>query len=53
MAFLFKRNPKTPGDLLRLLNEQLTKLDTASVSERKKAQDDVTRHLQTIKSMIN
>lgn len=53
MAFLFKRNPKTPGDLLRILNEQVCKLDISSGSEKKKAQDEVTRHLLTIKAIIN
>lgn len=53
MAFLFKRNPKTPGDLVRILNEQITKLDTSNISEKKKAQDEITRHLSTIKAIIN
>jgi calcium binding protein 39 len=53
MSFLFKRNPKTPNDLVRILNEQLIKLDQSSGSEKKKAQDEVTRHLLTIKSLIN
>lgn len=53
MSFLFKRNPKTAGDLVRILNEQVAKLDTTNGSERKKAQDEVTRHLFTIKAIIN
>lgn len=53
MAFLFKRNPKTPGDLVRILNEQVTKLDVTTGSEKKKAQDEIVRHLATIKIIIN
>ncbi|GMM47339.1 Hym1 protein [Pichia kluyveri] len=53
MAFLFKRNPKTPGDLVKILNEQVTKLDQSNGSEKKKAQDEATRHLITLKSILN
>lgn len=53
MSFLFKRSPKTPNDLVRILNEQLAKLDVSNGSEKKKAQDEVARHLLTIKSIIN
>ena len=53
MSFLFKRNPKTAGDLVRILNEQVVKLDATNGSERKKAQDEVSRHLFTIKTIIN
>lgn len=51
MAFLFKRNPKTPGDLARVIGEQITKLDT--VSDRKKTEEEITRHLLTVKTIIN
>lgn len=51
MAFLFKRNPKTPGDLARAIGEQITKLDT--VSDRKKTEEEITRHLLTVKTIIN
>lgn len=53
MSFLFKRSPKTLNDLVRILNEQLSKLDVSNGSEKKKAQDEVARHLLTIKSIIN
>lgn len=53
MAFLFKRNPRTPGDLVRILNEQVAKLDLTIGSEKKKAQDEVSRHLLTLKAILN
>ena len=35
MAFLFKRNPKTPPELVRALNDQVLKLDYASPDNAK------------------
>lgn len=46
MAFLFKRNPKSPPDLVRSLNESLTKLD---LSDPRKAQDDCHRYIRQVK----
>ncbi|GME71818.1 unnamed protein product [Ambrosiozyma monospora] len=51
MAFLFKRNPKTPAELIRAMNEQITKMDTAN--DKKKAQDEVTRYLISVKAIVN
>lgn len=51
MAFLFKRNPKTPGDLAKAIGEQISKIDSGS--DRKKAEEEITRHLLTVKSIIN
>ncbi|ODV83960.1 hypothetical protein CANARDRAFT_201931 [[Candida] arabinofermentans NRRL YB-2248] len=51
MAFLFKRNPKTPAELVRAMNEQVTKLD--STSDKKKVQDEVTRYLTSVKNILN
>lgn len=51
MAFLFKRNPKTPGDLARSIGEQITKLDSGS--DRRKTEEEITRHLLTVKTIIN
>lgn len=53
MAFLFKRNPKTSTDLVRQLNDQVVKLDASYGSEKKKVQDEITRHLLTLKTFIN
>ncbi|KAI3403626.2 HYM1 [Candida oxycetoniae] len=54
MAFLFKRNPKTPQELVRALNDQLTKLDykDTDATSFKKYQDEASRHLKQIKSII-
>lgn len=49
MAFLFKRNPKTPPELVRSLNELVTKLD---LSADRKCQDDCHRYLKQVKAMI-
>ncbi|KAL7662874.1 Uncharacterized protein ABC855_g4372 [[Candida] zeylanoides] len=51
MAFLFKRNPKTPPDLVRALNEQLTKLD--ATADNRKHQDEAARHLAQIKLILH
>ncbi|CDK25884.1 unnamed protein product [Kuraishia capsulata CBS 1993] len=50
MAFLFKRNPKTPSELVRMMNEQVTKLDTAQ--DKKKVQDEVSRYLLQIREIL-
>ncbi|KAG7886348.1 hypothetical protein KL938_000001 [Ogataea parapolymorpha] len=50
MAFLFKRNPKSPVELVRAMNDHLTKLET--VSDGKKAQDEITRYLMSIKGIL-
>jgi calcium binding protein 39 len=47
MAFLFKRNPKTPNELVRALNEQVVKFD--STSDKKKVQDETSRYLTQIR----
>lgn len=52
MSFLFKRNPKTPQDIVRALNEQIQKLD-ASGDSRTKAQDDCSRYLKQIKVILH
>ena len=51
MAFLFKRNPKTPTELVHALSEQLGKLD--SPGDRKKAREEVSRYLESIRSIID
>ncbi|RLV95819.1 Calcium-binding protein [Spathaspora sp. JA1] len=48
MAFLFKRNPKTPQDLVRSLIDQVNKLDSSS-DTNKKYQDECSRFLHQIK----
>ena len=53
MAFLFKRDPKSPPELVRALNDQLIKLDnTNDPSTYKKSQDDAGRYLKQIKAII-
>lgn len=51
MAFLFKRNPKSPPDLVRLLNELVAKLDYSTDSKR--AQDDCHRYLRQMKVVFH
>lgn len=51
MAFLFKRNPKTPPDLVRALNEQVVKIDTTS--DKRKIQDEIARYLTQIKIILH
>lgn len=50
MAFLFRKNPKTPPDLVRALNEQLGKLEAGS--DNKKYQEECGRFLRQIRLMI-
>ncbi|KAI5954070.1 HYM1 [Candida margitis] len=53
MAFLFKRDPKNPHELVRALNEQLIKLDyTNDPSSYKKHQDESGRYLKQIRAII-
>lgn len=52
MAFLFKRNPKTPTELVRALNEQVVKFDNVS-NDKKKLQDDTARYLTQIKIILH
>lgn len=53
MAFLFKRDPKNPPELVRALNDQLIKLDnTNDPSSYKKYQDESGRYLKQIKAII-
>ncbi|ODQ79502.1 hypothetical protein BABINDRAFT_161897 [Babjeviella inositovora NRRL Y-12698] len=49
MAFLFKRNPKTPGEVVRLLNEQVAKIDTTN--DRRK--DEAARYLKQMKLILH
>lgn len=51
MAFLFKRNPKTPQDLIRALNELVLKLDSSN--DNKKYQDECSRYLKQIKVVLH
>ncbi|KAK6457137.1 Mo25-like protein [Scheffersomyces xylosifermentans] len=52
MAFLFKRNPKTPQELVRALNESVSKLDVSS-DNSKKYQDECTRFLTQVKVVLH
>ncbi|OBA24383.1 Mo25-like protein [Metschnikowia bicuspidata var. bicuspidata NRRL YB-4993] len=51
MAFLFKRNPKSPSDLVRLLNELVSKLDY--LTDSRKYQDDCHRYLKQMKVVFH
>lgn len=53
MAFLFKRNPKTPPELVRALNDQVLKLDYASPDNAKKYQDECARYLKNMKVILH
>ncbi|AOW27450.1 calcium binding protein 39 [Candida albicans P57072] len=53
MAFLFKRNPKTPPELVRALNDQVSKLDYASPDNAKKYQDECARYLKNMKVILH
>lgn len=47
MAFLFKRNPKTPQELIRALNDNVSKLDGSH-----KAQEEVSRSLAGVRHLL-
>lgn len=47
MSFLFKRTPRTPQELIRNLNDHITKIDTP------KGHDECHRHLAQIKLILN
>lgn len=53
MAFLFKRNPKTPPELVRALNDQVLKLDYPSPDNAKKYQDECARYLKNMKVILH
>lgn len=50
MAFLFKRNPKTPTELVRVLNDLVAKLD--GTGDRRKIQDECGRYLSQIRVIL-
>ncbi|ABN66842.2 predicted protein [Scheffersomyces stipitis CBS 6054] len=52
MAFLFKRNPKTPQDIVRALNDSVLKLDVNS-DNNKKYQDECARLLAQVKVVLH
>lgn len=52
MTFLFKRNPKTPQEFIKALNEQVVKLDYNSDNIRK-VQDECSRYLKQIKIILH
>ncbi|EER34715.1 conserved hypothetical protein [Candida tropicalis MYA-3404] len=55
MSFLFKRNPKTSSELVRALNDQVSKLDYCSPqdSNYKKYQDECARYLKNMKVILH
>lgn len=52
MAFLFKRNPKTPLELVRALNDSIIKLDLVQ-DNLKKYQDETSRYLNQVKIILH
>lgn len=50
MAFLFKRNPKTPAELIRVLNDQVAKLDASG--DKRKSQDECGRYLSQVRIIL-
>lgn len=50
MTFLFKRNPKTPPELVKALNELVVKLDG---TQDKKSQDECSRFLKQAKVILH
>lgn len=51
MSFLFKRVPKSPQELVRVLEELLVKLDSAA--DPKRALEDVHRYLPLVKTLLS
>lgn len=52
VAFWWKKNPKSPSDYVRLLNEQLVKLGSASAENKRKIQEECSRYLVGTKHYI-
>lgn len=51
MSFLFKRNPRTPQELVRNLNETILKIDLSN-DNHKKYQDECARYLKQIRVIL-
>ncbi|KAK6465347.1 hypothetical protein DFJ63DRAFT_332774 [Scheffersomyces coipomensis] len=52
MSFLFKRNPKTPQEIVRAVNESVIKLDSSVGDSQKKYQDECSRYLKQMKVIL-
>lgn len=52
MSFLFKRNPRTPQELVRTLNETIVKIDLNN-DNHKKYQDECARYLKQVKVILH
>lgn len=54
MSFWWKKNPKTSANYVKVLNEQLQKLQSSSIStdNKKKAQEECSRYLDAIKHIL-
>ena len=54
MSFWWKKNPKTSADYVKVLNEQLQKLQFSSIStdNKKKAQEECSKYLDAIKHIL-
>ncbi|KAH3899978.1 related to Protein HYM1 [Saccharomycodes ludwigii] len=53
MAFWWKKTPKTPGDYIKVLNDQLIKLDsTSTLDNKRKTQDECNKYIEGIRHML-
>ncbi len=54
MAFLFKRTPKTPHELVRTLSDYISKLNGSNEGspDRKRAQDEIGRTLSQMRALL-
>lgn len=52
MSFLFKRNPRTPQELIKNLNESIEKIDLSNDNHRK-YQDECSKYLKQIKIILH
>lgn len=50
MSFLFKRNPKTPAEVVRALTESVSKLE--SLTDRRRSQEEAARLLASTKAIL-
>lgn len=52
MTFLFKRNPKTPPEMVKALNDQAAKFDHITDANLKRNQDECSRFLKQIRGVL-
>ncbi|AMD19954.1 HCL197Wp [Eremothecium sinecaudum] len=52
MTFWWKKSPKTPGDYVKHLTEQLSKFELSGPDNRKKVQDECTKYITGTKDFM-